>query len=77
MLFLQESTSSKKAKTEAEGDEAEGSDKNKSEVEDDDEQDGNDEVHKIRAAQFSSDGTRVLSLTSAWSVPCRMKMRSK
>ncbi|KAK3141784.1 hypothetical protein QOZ80_4BG0338290 [Eleusine coracana subsp. coracana] len=38
-----ESTSSKKAKTDAEEEEAEGSDKSKSEVEDEDEQDGNED----------------------------------
>lgn len=46
--LYQESTSSKKAKTDAEEEEAEGSDKSKSEVEDEEEQDGN-EVYKIRA----------------------------
>jgi hypothetical protein len=38
-----ESTSSKKAKTDAEEEEAEGSDKSKSEVEDENEQDGNED----------------------------------
>lgn len=50
VLFYQESTSSKKAKTDGEEqDEGEGSDKSKSEVEDDDEQDGTNDVYKIYA----------------------------
>jgi hypothetical protein len=53
--YYQESTSSKKAKTNDEEEEAEGSDKSKSEVEDEVEQDGN-EIYKTFITASMTDG---------------------